>query len=289
MPLDSVAHRFVSTRRLAGQEAFVKHVDSLPTSLLRPSSSDLNEPSAASASSSPSPTNGLAPLSRLPSLTSDALRPHLSRLAFLARYRDFLALYAAGARREAAELLVLLLTSGVAPKKWWAVMLLDAVPLLESECCPCLARSGPITRRGCVADFSDSPGRAATPVLVSLAETYELLRILEELLSPIVVSSPPRDIFGSLELLGRLSEGSAAAFPSEEAAPVTKKGAGTSAAKKEQLAGGEEKEKEKEGERLRRAMGQMDVVRASLARCVFPLLPRIRCVPGCADNVRRRA
>ncbi|KAG0658580.1 hypothetical protein C6P46_005700 [Rhodotorula mucilaginosa] len=222
---------------VSGQEAFVKHVDSLPTSLLRPSSSDLNEPSAASPSSSPSPTNGLVPLSRLPSLTSDALRPHLSRLAFLARYRDFLALYAAGARREAAELLVLLLTSGVAPKKWWAVMLLDAVPLLETN-----------------------------PVLVSLAETYELLRILEELLSPIVVSSPPRDIFGSLELLGRLSEGSAAAFPSEEAAPVTKKGAGTSAAKKEQLAGGEEKEKEKEGERLRRAMGQMDVVRASLAR-----------------------
>lgn len=72
-------------------------------------------------------------MDRLPSLTSDALRPHLARLSFLARYRDFLALYAAGARRDAAQLLVLLLTSGVAPKKWWAVMLLDAVPLLESE------------------------------------------------------------------------------------------------------------------------------------------------------------
>lgn len=114
-------------------------------------------------------------------------------------------------------------------------------------------------------------------MLVSLAETYELLRILEELLSPIVVSSPPRDIFGSLELLGRLSEGSAAAAaPASNEAPVKKKGAGASAAKKEQLAGGEEKEKE--GERLRRAMGQMDVVRASLARCVFPFaLSDFRC------------
>ena len=259
---------FISTRRLAGQEAFVKHVDSLPTSLLRPSSSDLNEPTSAASPSSPSsPTNGLAPLSRLRSLTSDALRPHLSRLAFLARYRDFLALYAAGARREAAELLVLLLTSGVAPKKWWAVMLLDAVPLLESEC-----RANPRGfPRVCVTDpaCGRNPPMTATPVLVSLAETYELLRILEELLSPIVVSSPPRDIFGSLELLGRLSEGSAAAAApaSEEAAPVKKKGAGAGGAKKEQLAEGEEKEKE--GERLRRAMGQMDVVRASLARCVL--------------------
>lgn len=101
-------------------------------------------------------------------------------------------------------------------------------------------------------------------MLVSLAETYELLRILEELLSPIVVSSPPRDIFGSLELLGRLSEGSAA--PASEEAPVQNK-KGASAAKKVEPTKGEEKEKE--GERLRRAMGQMDVVRASLARCVF--------------------
>lgn len=110
-------------RRWAGQEAFVKHVDSLPTSLLRPQ--DTPEPS--------SPTSGLPSLSQLPALTTDALRPHLSRLSFLARYRDFLALYAGGARAEAAELLVLLLTSGVAPQKWWPVMLLDAVPLLESE------------------------------------------------------------------------------------------------------------------------------------------------------------
>ncbi|GAA5988849.1 hypothetical protein JCM10908_006197 [Rhodotorula pacifica] len=212
----------------SGQAAFVKHVDSLPTSLLRPSS-NLYEPDAPS---SPT-TTGLPSLAHLPSLTSDALRPHLSRLAFLARYRDFLALYAtAGARREAAQLLVLLLTSGVAPKKWWAVMLLDAVPLLETA-----------------------------PVLVSLAETYELLRILEEILSPIVVSTPPRDIFGSLELLGRLSEASA-----EETATASK----TTQKKKKASNGGAKsapgEEKEKDSERLRRALGQMDVVRASLAR-----------------------
>mgnify|MGYP001578092744 FL=1 len=47
--------------------------------------------------------------------------PYSSRLSFLARYRDFFALYARGERRDAASLLVLLLTSGVAPKAFYAV------------------------------------------------------------------------------------------------------------------------------------------------------------------------
>ncbi|GAA5864380.1 hypothetical protein JCM3774_002771 [Rhodotorula dairenensis] len=212
---------------VSGQEAFVKHVDSLPTSLLRPS--DTDEPSTPT---SPTTSGGLASLAHLPSLTSDALRPHLSRLSFLARYRDFLALYAAGARREAAQLLVLLLTSGVAPHKWWAVMLLDAVPLLET-----------------------------TPVLVSLAETYELLRILEEILSPIVVSTPPRDVFGSLELLGRLSESSAPTTKDEAASAGSRAASGP-----KKSANAKEQPAKQEGDRLRRALGQMDVVRASLAK-----------------------
>ena len=54
-----------------------------------------------------------------------------SRLAFLARYRDFHALHASGARGEAARLLVQLLTSLIAPRPFWPVLLLDAVPLLE--------------------------------------------------------------------------------------------------------------------------------------------------------------
>lgn len=105
-----------------GQDAFIAHVDSIPTSLLRPTSASL-------ASSPPaSPTSSLD----LPALSpSAALAPFTARLTFLARYRDFFALYAGGARTEAAQLLVLLLTSGVAPRRFWGVMLLDAVPLLE--------------------------------------------------------------------------------------------------------------------------------------------------------------
>ena len=54
-----------------------------------------------------------------------------SRLAFLAGYRDFHRLYAEGQLRAAAELLVVLLTSNAAPERFWAVLLVDAIPLLE--------------------------------------------------------------------------------------------------------------------------------------------------------------
>ncbi|BGP26904.1 hypothetical protein JCM10295v2_005866 [Rhodotorula toruloides] len=189
-----------------GPDAFVKAVDSLPTSLLRPASFANDDADLPSTPTSPSSFS----LSHLPSHTADSLRPILSHLSFLARYRDFMALYAVpGQRREAAELLVLLFTSGIAPRKWWPVMLLDSVPLLETS-----------------------------PPLITLAETFELLRILEDILAPISSSSPVSDVFGSLDLLGRLAEQ------------------------------GQEKKKkqEDEAERLKRAVGQMEVVRGALAR-----------------------
>ncbi|GAA5836589.1 hypothetical protein JCM9279_000436 [Rhodotorula babjevae] len=139
------------------QGAFIAHVDSIPTSLLRPPSS-----------APPSPTSP----SSLPALSPSAvLAPYTARLTFLARYRDFFALYASGAHLEAAQLLVLLLTSGVAPKRFWAIMLLDSVPLLE-----------------------------ATPPLLDSDAIYELLRVTEDLLGP-------PDVFGALDLLARLGGG----------------------------------------------------------------------------------
>lgn len=57
--------------------------------------------------------------------------PFSSKLSFLARYRDFFALYARGDRRQAAGLLVLLLTSGVAPKGFYAVSFPLSFHLLE--------------------------------------------------------------------------------------------------------------------------------------------------------------
>lgn len=59
-----------------------------------------------------------------------------TRLAFLARYRDFHALYASDQRREAGELLVLLMSSNAAPKRFWCIMLVDAVTLLMGKRSP---------------------------------------------------------------------------------------------------------------------------------------------------------
>ena len=113
--------------RFLGQETFISHVDSLPTSLLRPSSAP-SSPTSSSSTLDLLPTNAF----QFPSIT------------FLSRYRDFLALYSLASqqtdleeayrlKRQSAELLILLLTSGMAPKAFWAVMLLDSIGLLESE------------------------------------------------------------------------------------------------------------------------------------------------------------
>ena len=53
------------------------------------------------------------------------------KLAFLAQYRDFHAFFAQGARLEASKLLVGMLSSGLPPKRFYAILLLDSIPLLE--------------------------------------------------------------------------------------------------------------------------------------------------------------
>lgn len=57
------------------------------------------------------------------SMNEDSPSTPYTSLNFLARYRDFFALYARGDRKQAAGLLVLLLTSKVAPKSFYAVRL----------------------------------------------------------------------------------------------------------------------------------------------------------------------
>lgn len=157
---------------LLGQEAFINHVDSIPTSLLRLSSPP----------TSPTHENGnrLA-LSTLPrnGLTNS--------LDFLARYRDFFAVYAQGERRRAAELLVLVLNSGAAPKRFWGVLLLDTVLLLDgSSSIFCGARCG-------------SRYVTAEELLFSQDEIYDLLRCLEEIVSPIVsTGADPWRLLGPL-------------------------------------------------------------------------------------------
>ncbi|GAA6012774.1 hypothetical protein JCM11491_002557 [Sporobolomyces phaffii] len=215
--VDRIALKILNEYVDQGQESFIRHVDSLPTSLLRPNSD--STPASPSSSTTRDLLSPLAPPSshQFPLIT------------FLSRYRDFLALYSlAGSaghgeeeawttKRQASELLILLLTSGFAPRQFWAIMLLDSVGLLESQ-----------------------------PLLVTMAETYELMRIVEELTSPIQLSassssSPkPVDIFGDLEMLGRLLEGRE---PSSTA-PEGDVGA----------------------MRTKRALDQLEIVRGSLAR-----------------------
>ncbi|KAG5892368.1 hypothetical protein JTB14_035982 [Gonioctena quinquepunctata] len=55
------------------------------------------------------------------------------RLIFLGKYYEFQKLYQAGEYREAATLLMSLLASKIIPKYFWYVLLIEAIPLLESE------------------------------------------------------------------------------------------------------------------------------------------------------------
>ncbi|CAD6891279.1 unnamed protein product [Tilletia laevis] len=55
------------------------------------------------------------------------------RLRFLAKYRDFHRLYNAREFRAAASVLVEVLQGRLAPERFWALILIDASPLLESE------------------------------------------------------------------------------------------------------------------------------------------------------------
>lgn len=55
------------------------------------------------------------------------------RISFLARYRDVHAFFANEQKPEAAKTIIGLLRSGVVPKRFQAVLLLDALSLLEGE------------------------------------------------------------------------------------------------------------------------------------------------------------
>jgi nuclear pore complex protein Nup85 len=109
-----------------GVEPFCLAVDSIPSSLLQASAHEAqaDQLAAMEAEAGLPDTFSKVVLGSTPNLTS-------SRLAFLARYRDFHREYAAGNLSLAATLLVEILSSGVAPENFWAVLLIDAVPLLQ--------------------------------------------------------------------------------------------------------------------------------------------------------------
>ena len=100
-------------------------------------------------------------------------------------YRDFLEAYGVGEKRRAAELLVKMLVNGVAPMGFWAVLLLDSVPLLEGES-RLLSSLGELGRPApcrtvLIKQLLLSP--SDPEILIPSSDAYELLRHLEEVVS----------------------------------------------------------------------------------------------------------
>lgn len=86
------------------------------------------------------------------------------RLTFLGKYREFHKLYGEKSFREAAKLLLSLMTAKIAPRSFWMTLLTDALPLLEQK-----------------------------EVIFSADQTHELMFCLEELTSSLNTTAPGPD------------------------------------------------------------------------------------------------
>jgi len=86
------------------------------------------------------------------------------RLTFLGKYREFHKLYGEKRFREAAKLLLSLMTAKIAPRSFWMTLLTDALPLLEQK-----------------------------EVIFSAEQTHELMLCLEELTSSLNTTTPGTD------------------------------------------------------------------------------------------------
>ncbi|PWY98039.1 hypothetical protein BCV70DRAFT_202209 [Testicularia cyperi] len=122
-----IADRILEEYVSGGADAFTRIVDSIPTSLIAPPTgldTDNDNDGFFSDPTSPTPGLGLG--------GTVAARGFFSkRLSFLARLRDFHRLYAERNLTAAATLLVELITTEAAPERFLAVLLVDAIPLLE--------------------------------------------------------------------------------------------------------------------------------------------------------------
>ncbi|WWC69332.1 uncharacterized protein I206_103270 [Kwoniella pini CBS 10737] len=142
--LSRIAEKILDSYITEGDEEFLRLVDTLPPTLLSEAPTALAELQAQ-----------IDPVSGLPGLpATSAPSVFASRLTFLSEFRDYLLFLNQGARDRAASKLVSLLTSGIAPISIWAVLLVESIDLLEDS-----------------------------EILFSSNETFELLRVLEEVKS----------------------------------------------------------------------------------------------------------
>ncbi|WVQ98889.1 hypothetical protein IAU59_006020 [Kwoniella sp. CBS 9459] len=162
--LSRIAENILEAYIVDGDEEFLRLVDTLPPTLLSEAPTALAELQQII----PDPSTDIP--------TSSALSIFASRLTFLSEFRDYLLFLAQGARDRAAAKLVGLLTSGIAPVGFWAVLLVESITLLEDS-----------------------------EILFSSNETFELMRVLEEVKSN--ASFAPSDYLSQLnQYLGRIHD-----------------------------------------------------------------------------------
>jgi hypothetical protein len=124
----------LSLSLLPGPTEFITHVNTIPPSLFSPDSPHFI----------PGPEYHSTTVSPLATTTDSSVFSHqrwtagnptfpilASRLSFLPMYRDFLEAYQGGEKRKAADLVARMLVNKMAPVGFWAVLLVDSIPLLE--------------------------------------------------------------------------------------------------------------------------------------------------------------
>ncbi|PWN91098.1 hypothetical protein FA10DRAFT_299740 [Acaromyces ingoldii] len=226
-----------------GADAFCALVDAMPPSLLAPGGAGLDgdiDTDTAAADDDADAQLGFA-LS--------------TRLAFLAQYRDFHRLYAARRSAEAGALLVEMLSSDSCPQPFYAVLLVDAIPLL-------MRGSDGLEGEGEGEEEEQDEQQGFTN-----DETMELLRILDVVMA---ASSRherlARHYLGPLQrlLVGPSPNGTAAGQAKTQGQRQSQGQAGQKGLVEEAEA--EEEEDEEEGEEEEEGKGDVFDVQASTRR-----------------------
>ncbi|WVR05312.1 hypothetical protein IAU60_002326 [Kwoniella sp. DSM 27419] len=175
--LSRIAEKILDAYILDGADDFLGLVETLPPTLLS------EAPTALAELQQIQPD--LTTVSGLDVPSASALSVFASRLTFLAEFRDYLLFLAQGARDRAATRLVGLLTSNIAPVAFWAVLLVESITLLEDA-----------------------------DILFSSNETFELLRILEEVKAN--ASFAPDDYLSQLVIYLERTGGPAGTQPGKD-------------------------------------------------------------------------
>lgn len=160
-----------------GAGEFARLVDAFPTRLLRPDAAH-NKSFFKSVAPAPSAIelDGMVQDEEAAEdeefgIEAAQLSLFQDRISFLARYRDVHAFFANEQKQEAAKTIIGLLRSGVVPKRFQAVLLLDALSLLEGSLCCSLHKLNSLMLPFGQTDESE--------VYFDQQDTFELMRYLE--------------------------------------------------------------------------------------------------------------